>query len=257
MTRVLTAIPLVLAGLAAVFLLPPAYFPLVLLALGFLCWREYVAIASKLGYSLPTVLGVALGAAILTAHGERWTFLLLLAPLSLGLSLRTLDLARVLGTAAALLLGLGWIFGAWRAGLELHQLNPHWLFFALLINWVGDSGAYYAGRTFGKNKLAPRISPAKTWEGTIASLITAIAAGAAYVRWTMPELALLPVAGIALAGNAAGQLGDLCESALKRGAGIKDSGTMLPGHGGWLDRLDSALFSLPVIYVLLLLWRSI
>ena len=116
--------------------------------------------------------------------------------------------------------------------------------------WIGDTGAYYVGRRFGKRKLAPIISPGKTWEGAIASAVTGTLLGLAYLPWAIPGLGL-PAAGLlALAANCAGQVGDLAESALKRGAGVKDSGTLLPGHGGVLDRMDSTMFAVPVLYVL-------
>ncbi len=122
---------------------------------------------------------------------------------------------------------------------------------ALALNWIGDTAAFAAGKTFGRRKLAPRLSPAKTWEGAAASFAVSLAFGYLYVRWLLPETPALAGLAVAGAGNIAGQLGDLAESLMKRGAGVKDSGNSLPGHGGWLDRLDSTLFTLPVVHVLL------
>src|SRR5204862_6861715 len=103
-------------------------------------------------------------------------------------------------------------------------------------------------RRFGKHRLAPRVSPKKTWEGSVASVAASILlAGGYLLRW-IPEVAIGHAMGITVVANVAGQVGDLAESAMKRGAGVKDSGAMLPGHGGFLDRVDSTLFSLPVIY---------
>jgi phosphatidate cytidylyltransferase len=96
------------------------------------------------------------------------------------------------------------------------------------------------------------VSPAKSWEGAIASGLAAGVWGIVLLRSAIPEVSLPAAASLAMAGNAAGQFGDLAESALKRGAGVKDSGTTLPGHGGWLDRLDSSLFSMPIVHLLLL-----
>jgi phosphatidate cytidylyltransferase len=111
-----------------------------------------------------------------------------------------------------------------------------------------DSGAYYTGRALGRHKLAPRISPGKTWEGAaggmLASLLTAVLAH----YWFFPELPLRIALPLAAAMNILGVLGDLTESALKRGAGAKDAAQILPGHGGLLDRLDSLLFNAPVLY---------
>ena len=125
--------------------------------------------------------------------------------------------------------------------------------FALMVNWIGDTGAYYAGRQFGRHKLAPAISPGKSWEGAVASALTAIVFGQIYLPLAIPGTSLLKAGLLALAANVAGQAGDLAESAIKRGAGVKDSGTLLPGHGGMLDRVDSTLFALPVLYALVTL----
>jgi phosphatidate cytidylyltransferase len=118
---------------------------------------------------------------------------------------------------------------------------------------VGDTGAYYVGRRFGRHKLAPIVSPGKSWEGAWASAVTGGVFGLVYLRLTVPGVPVWEAVLLALAANIAGQVGDLAESAIKRGAGVKDSGSLLPGHGGLLDRLDSTMFSMPVTYVLLTL----
>jgi phosphatidate cytidylyltransferase len=127
--------------------------------------------------------------------------------------------------------------------------------FGLLVNWVGDTGAFYVGRKFGRHKLAPSISPGKSWEGAAASVVTGVAFGMVYLPLTIKGTSLFAAGLLALAANVAGQVGDLAESAIKRGAGVKDSGTLLPGHGGVLDRVDSTLFALPVLYSLLTFLR--
>jgi phosphatidate cytidylyltransferase len=99
--------------------------------------------------------------------------------------------------------------------------------------------------------MAPRVSPAKSWEGAAGSVAGSMLFGGLYAHYLIPQAPLAGALALAAAGNVAGQLGDLCESALKRGAGVKDSGTLLPGHGGWLDRIDSSLFSVPAVYALL------
>ena len=139
--------------------------------------------------------------------------------------------------------------------MELRTISPYWVFYANAINWVGDSAAYFVGRAIGKHKLAPRISPGKSIEGAVASVIFASVFGVAFLHYFLPGTPLWLAMGVSVAANIAGQLGDLAESALKRGAGVKDSGTLLPGHGGWLDRLDSSLFSLPVTLFVLTLLR--
>jgi phosphatidate cytidylyltransferase len=139
--------------------------------------------------------------------------------------------------------------GPFALARRLHDVSPHWLFAALLVNWVGDSAAMYVGKAIGRHKLAPSISPGKTWEGAIASLVLGSAAGTAYLMHFQPGASNLAFClGFSLTANAAGQLGDLAESVLKRGAHIKDSGHLLPGHGGMLDRMDGALFAFPTAY---------
>lgn len=136
--------------------------------------------------------------------------------------------------------------------------------FLMVCVWSGDIAALYIGRAFGRHKLAPTISPGKTWEGAIASILGSLAA-AALLIWiddtltargnmvlhiTEPVWQTLTLAALL---NIAAQLGDLLESAVKRGAGVKDSGTMLPGHGGILDRIDALLVAAPVLWFALLL----
>src|SRR5205085_1344337 len=127
------------------------------------------------------------------------------------------------------------------------------LMYGLMLNWVGDSGAYFVGKRFGKHKLAPRVSPKKSWEGAIASMITSVVVAGLYVLQFIPTVPVVHAIALTAVANIAGQFGDLAESALKRGAQVKDSGTILPGHGGFLDRVDSSLFALPVIYGYLLM----
>jgi phosphatidate cytidylyltransferase len=142
---------------------------------------------------------------------------------------------------------------AWCALGWLHAedpLGPRWTLFAIALCWAADSGAYFAGSKFGKHKLAPSISPGKTWEGVWGGLATAVLLAAAALPllglgWgSLPALMLLTVvtAGISV-------VGDLFESLMKRHSGVKDSGDLFPGHGGVMDRIDSLLAALPVFVV--------
>ncbi len=153
-------------------------------------------------------------------------------------------------------LGFVYIYGPLVLAVYLRRSNPHWLMFALLLSWAGDTAALYVGRAFGRHKLAPIISPQKTWEGGAGSIAGALIAGGIYAHYLIPDTPLAIVLPLAATGNIAGQLGDLAESALKRRADVKDSGSSLPGHGGWLDRIDSILFTVPVIYALVWLVRN-
>ena len=138
-----------------------------------------------------------------------------------------------------------------------YELGRSWLLFALLTTFAADSGAYFVGRLIGRHKMAPNLSPGKTWEGAAGGLAAAITAALLMpllpneylnlqLTWWQPAL-------IGAAVGIAAPAGDLLESALKRRAGVKDAGHLFPGHGGMLDRLDSLLLTLPLIYYLALL----
>ena len=117
----------------------------------------------------------------------------------------------------------------------------------LAIVWFGDTAAYYCGRTLGRHLLAPKVSPKKTVEGAVGGLIGSVVAGAIGGTYFLHE-SLAKVVWISLVTSIAGQLGDLAESILKRSAGVKDSSSVMPGHGGILDRLDSLFFATPMFY---------
>ena len=156
----------------------------------------------------------------------------------------------------------------------LVQLRQQWagaffLLYLLLVVWAGDIFAYFVGKSIGRHLMAPRISPKKTWEGAVASLIASVAAGVLLFQYATPlssamlragliqrrdglfgleQPSLGPILVLTIALNVAAQLGDLVESLIKRGAGVKDSGAILPGHGGMLDRIDALLFAAPVLW---------
>lgn len=123
-----------------------------------------------------------------------------------------------------------------------------WIFFILVLAFSGDIAAYYVGKKMGRRKLLPEVSPGKTLEGTIGLVIGSIIGCLLFRQLFFPILPVLHTVILGLVGSVAGQLGDLCESALKRAAGVKDSGTLLPGHGGILDRLDCLMFVTPFVY---------
>jgi len=126
-----------------------------------------------------------------------------------------------------------------------------WLLILLAVTWAGDVAAMVAGKRFGRTPFAPVLSPKKTNEGALAGLAAGLAAALLLQRLAMSELPILHVGAVALITGAVGQLGDLAESMLKRGAGVKDSSALIPGHGGVLDRIDSLMFGLPALYVYL------
>lgn len=156
----------------------------------------------------------------------------------------------------------------------LVQLRQQWagafyLFYLLIIVWAGDIFAYFVGRSLGRHRMSPRVSPKKTWEGAIASVIASVGIGLLIFNYarqisqfflnlhliqprdgmlTYQNPPLLPIVLLSIVINVAAQLGDLVESVIKRGADVKDSGALLPGHGGMLDRIDALLFAAPVLW---------
>ncbi len=154
--------------------------------------------------------------------------------------------------------------------IKAHEGGTGLLLFLFVCVWMGDIAALYIGRNFGRRKLAPSLSPNKTWEGSAASIVASVGFGMGLyylgqylttrgyttlqITWPAWQMVLL-----AMLLNVAAQLGDLLESAIKRGAGVKDSGTLLPGHGGILDRIDALLLAAPVLWYTLLLrdWQTL
>ena len=168
-------------------------------------------------------------------------------------TLRGAPFEKMLASAGATILGvlyvvfLGGHLVAVRTGFA-QEVSADLLSFFFLILMGADIGAYYVGKTFGKHKLAPSISPGKTWEGVVGGFVASLLMAALAHFWFFPELPLKIALPLAAVMTVLGILGDLTESALKRGAGAKDAAKILPGHGGVLDRLDSLLFNAPLIY---------
>jgi phosphatidate cytidylyltransferase len=155
---------------------------------------------------------------------------------------------------------------------SLVQLREQWrgsflLLYLLLLVWAGDIFAYFVGKPFGRHRMSPRVSPNKTWEGAVASVVASVAVGVLMFHYAQPissallnarlierrdgvfdQPPLVPIIVLSIVLNIAAQLGDLVESLIKRGAGAKDSGALLPGHGGMLDRIDALLFAAPVLW---------
>ncbi|UQS86500.1 phosphatidate cytidylyltransferase [Nicoliella spurrieriana] len=150
-----------------------------------------------------------------------------------------------IATLAMLYVGIGfhYLIVARATGINV-------VLYALLIVWTTDSGAYIFGRKFGKHKLAPHISPNKTWEGSIGgSLLATVIGTLIVILFPQHFYSIVPMIIITIIASIGGQFGDLVESALKRHYGVKDSGKILPGHGGILDRFDSLLFVLPILHL--------
>jgi phosphatidate cytidylyltransferase len=136
---------------------------------------------------------------------------------------------------------------------DFGEHGPDVVLFVLAVVWVGDTGAYFGGRFFGKTKLYPAVSPKKTWAGAIGGLVGSVATAAVLRLTLMDYLPWVHIMALAIPGAVLGQLGDLVESLFKRATGVKDSGAILPGHGGILDRVDAVLFVAPYTYLYLML----
>ena len=250
MKRLVTALALALVAIYLVGWAPTPLFIAAALLMSLLCYWEYSGLVAKHDIPRPGIFGFLAGLVILFLPEFILPGVSILAVCAFVTSLRHDNLRDVLPQVACAFLGAFYTFAPWRFAIDLRASSVHLLFFALALNWVGDSVAYYIGRKFGKHKLAPVVSPGKSWEGAIASVCGAVLFGVLYLGHFVASIPWWQVALIAAVASVAGQLGDLAESAMKRGAGVKDSGNLLPGHGGMLDRVDSSLFALPVVYIL-------
>jgi len=247
MKRVLTAVLLVPFVVYTVLWASPWVFLAVVAIAAVLSYREYDGIAAAYGCGAPGALGYAGLLLLVVPYQQAWLAVTAVALAALVLALRAEPLAHALPRTSLLMLGVIYIFGCWRCAVVLHEHSAYWLMYALLVSWTGDIGAYYVGKAFGKHRLADRVSPKKSWEGAAASVVTSVLLSGAYLVYIAGGVSISKAVLLTAAANAAGQLGDLVESAMKRGAGVKDSGSLLPGHGGFLDRVDSALFVMPVV----------
>lgn len=250
--RVLTAIVL-LPLVAGLILFAPAWVVLALLALGLgaaaLEWAQLAQLRSLAGRAV-FVLSAAVLALAIWWVGSRESALGAIYGLSLAwwlLVLVMLFRRPLLGRGGVILAGMLTLVPAWVAAADLYSdqaRGGQWLLFVFVLVWAADVGAYFVGRAFGRHKLAPAVSPGKTWEGVAGGLLAVAAVSVVAAFWfTRPLLELLV---LGLAAAAVSVVGDLLESLIKRQAGRKDSGTLLPGHGGMLDRVDSLLAALPV-----------
>jgi phosphatidate cytidylyltransferase len=160
------------------------------------------------------------------------------------------DLREGVARAGVIVLGMLYV-GLLFTPLALLRLRPSgvgWVALALGVTFMNDTAAYFAGRFWGRHKLHPRVSPGKTVEGALGGAVGAVLAAVLCKLWLLSELRWIDCVLLGLPGAALGQVGDLCESMIKRGAGVKDSGWILPGHGGVLDRIDGLLFVAPYVY---------
>lgn len=266
MKRILTTVVLLPIALAAVFYLSALWFWIFAVGLVAVAAWECVGITRRWAPMGPRWLlmvtvpaaSALLGAALWEGVQPEtmWSYLLgLLFLLSVVCGALALVGKTPVDEAIGLLGILGWgtaYFSVAAVSIwALQVMGPQVLLLLLAVVWLGDSAAYYVGKSIGRHPLAPVVSPNKTWEGSAASLLAGVAAAAVWSQLVLGGVRWQLVA-VAAAAGAIGQLGDLVESMIKRGAGVKDSGNLLPGHGGMWDRLDALLFAGPAL--LLGLW---
>ncbi len=267
MKRVLTAIVLIPVVLVLVFLGPQQHwlFSLAVAAVATLAGSEYLTLAQRTGAKPPRFVVVIALLALFAANFERpdWTtgaFGVLCLALLIFCTFRG-PVEQVMADTAVSIFCMFYVGFTLLALVNLHELanGPSLVTFLLCVVWAGDSAALYIGRTWGQRKLAPTLSPGKTWAGAMGSMIgSLLAAGLLlelatqlqardFVFLSYPDE---PWYWLVLAAivNVAAQIGDLAESALKRSVGMKDSGSLLPGHGGVLDRIDALLLAAPVLW---------
>jgi phosphatidate cytidylyltransferase len=248
MKRVLTAVIGIPLVIAVTLHSPHWLFALIVALAAGLCFNELMTFgASRMG-SRPGAWTAVAGAAVTASFvgDAAWVLTILTAAFAFCVAVMMFEgsLDPMLPNAG--MVAMGMVYCCVLLGFVV-WLPGHTVVALMGIVWAGDAAAYYGGRAFGRHKLAPSISPNKTVEGSIAGLAGSVLAGILLGSWLLErQLGFLVLASLAAA--IAGQLGDLAESALKRSAGVKDSSSMLPGHGGMLDRLDSLIFAAPVFF---------
>jgi len=286
--RIATAVVLIPIVLALILRAPVSVLAVVAAVVALLTIREFLQLTESYGVQpirMPTYVFVCTFFVLLAVNAGNEKPLLstaifvysigfaaAVAPfLALTVAMRREDLRGGYPAAAASVFAFTYI--ALPMGM-LVQLRQQWagafyLLYLLLVVWAGDIFAYFVGKAIGRHLMSPRISPKKTWEGAAASVLASVAIGWLLFRYALPissallrvglierrdglfgleQPAMGPVIVLTIVLNVAAQLGDLVESLIKRGAGVKDSGALLPGHGGMLDRIDALLFAAPVLW---------
>jgi len=247
------AIPILLA---IIFAAPPVGMSILIFVLGAIAVAEYMGMAFA-GASFDRWIGATCGVAVIAvAVASRSPGLATTAATTAAMAVllaavvaRAEDLAVGLERAAVSLLGIVYV-AVLAHFVWLHHLDdgPFWVTFAVANGMASDTGAYFAGKAFGRRKLLPRVSPGKTVEGAIGNLAAAAFVGLLAGWLFFPQVGLRVMVALAVVLAAVGQVGDLSESAIKRAFGSKESGAIFPGHGGVLDRIDSLLFPVAILY---------
>jgi len=272
-TRVITALVLLALLLPSLFLLPQAYWAVLVAAFigvaawewgGLLRWSETSrrllgGVTALICIALAQLDPAAIGAGALFEPAAQWVLVFYGVAAVFWCLVMPFWLQKKWSLAGGMLgvaVGAVVLLPTWLAMVQLRALGPGVLLAIFAVVWMADIAAYFSGKAFGKHKLAPAISPGKTWEGAVGAAVGVVLYGL-LVRLALqldtPSLVLW--VAILLAVTAVSIIGDLYESLLKRKAGIKDSSNVLPGHGGVLDRIDSLTSTLPVVALLLTVYR--
>lgn len=262
MARILSALVLIPVAILAVIYSPPKLFLIGIGLIGTACLYEYFGLMRAMGIHVQPLLGhVAFWILLIALHQNRFPAPILFALVLIAAFISVLWRKHTVRERALALMAE--CLGIFYFVLFLYPAIPvryafgerigmQWILLLLIVVWAGDTFALLAGKTFGKKLLAPILSPKKTYEGAAAGLLGGIGLAIAARFLFLPDLPVLHVAIISFLLGVVGQMGDLAESLLKRAAEIKDSSHLIPGHGGALDRMDSLLFAIPVLYFYLL-----
>lgn len=244
----------------------PYAFDATVALIGSLALYEFLILGRRKGYALPVALCIIVMLFIIAAF--------ILEPISVEMGVfatllvipafyvfTTADIDQALPSSAVAVTATLYVGMLGGSLIRLRNdfapnVGPKLVFFLLLVVWLGDAGAYYVGKRFGRHKLSPRISPKKTVEGLAGGITTSILTAVAIHYTFFPQFALLHaiIAGAIL--SLTGVIGDLAESMWKRSAAVKDSGSLIPGHGGFLDRFDSIFYTAPILYVYWVLMQN-
>ncbi|MFQ5791585.1 MAG: phosphatidate cytidylyltransferase [Acidobacteriota bacterium] len=257
MSRILTALVLIPPLVVVIWLAPAWGFVLLAHAVALLAVHEVFGLMEKRGYRPFRKLGyLATAGLVASSHvdtaAEPWTLLLVILVIALAAITRGAPSANSLAEVGVTLFGclyVGILVGS-LVGLRLtppDTAGRRWVLFLLAVIMVGDTGAFYIGRALGRHRLAPSLSPNKTVEGFLGGLAASLATALAASRALFSDIDMLRAAGLGLTLALLGVGGDLFESLLKRSAGVKDASSLIPGHGGVLDRLDGVLFASPAL----------
>ncbi|HSP17456.1 MAG TPA: phosphatidate cytidylyltransferase [Thermoanaerobaculia bacterium] len=256
-TRELTALVLAPVAVWMIGWSPEYVFDAAVGLIAVLALHEFLTLGKRKGYDVPVVLCIVVTVFIVAAFilesvsVEMGMFVTLLV-IPASYVFRSGDIERALPSSAIAVLAtlyVGMLAGSLIRLRNDFPVGPKLVFFLVLVVWLGDAGAYYTGKQLGRHKMSPRISPKKTVEGAVGGVITSVTTAVVIHFTFFQEFPLLHAIGVGIVLSIAGMIGDLAESMWKRSAAVKDSGTLIPGHGGFLDRFDSVLFTTPILYV--------